>query len=145
MSDSPPPSPTLSIQIDTPPDSPCEQFKSTPLSIKRDRTRSTYLEPTPTKRQRQFTGPTTRTSRCADWEAQLPEQQHPGSFELPDVSLNVESAIDPEPIERNINDDAYLHYVDLALVDGIGIYQISQTIFVVQGWDSRSMSGTVSI
>jgi hypothetical protein len=47
--------------------------------------------------------------------------------------------------ERDVNDEAYLHYVDLVLADGIAIYQISRTIFVVQGWDSRSISGTVSI
>jgi hypothetical protein len=145
MSESPPPSPSLEIEIDTPPDSLSEQsfsLDSTPLSVKQARTRSTCSHPTPTKRRRQFTGPTTRSSHHT--EAQLSDQQDAGSLELANIPLDVGST-DPELIERNVDDDAYLHYVDLVLADGIGIYQISQTIFVVQGWDSRSISGTVSI
>src|ERR1700722_3468749 len=139
MSDSPPPSPSLSIEIDTPPDSPSEQLVSvelTPPSAKRARTTSTYTNVTPTKRNRQTIGPTTRSF----WRT---DQQHLGSIGLPYGPPSVAST-DPEVVERDLN-DPYLHYVDLALTDGIAIYQISQTIFVVQGWNSRSLSGSVRV
>jgi hypothetical protein len=134
------PTPLLSIEVDTPPDSPTEDFdpELTPLPAKRSRAGSTWADTTPTKRNRQFTGPITRSLQHAGI---LPTDQQPMVSSEP-----IKAAIpsnNPGFIERDI-EDTYLHYVDLVLAEGIAIYQISYTIFVVQGWDSRSISGTVS-
>jgi len=141
MADSPPPSPSLSIEVDTPPDSPSQRYIVVELTppAKRSQTGSTYIDPTPTKRKKQLTGPTTRTVQPSG--ALVTDQQHPASLELPDGPTNVVST-DSDLIESDEN-DGYLHYVDLVLAEGIAFYQISSTIFVVQGWDPRSTSGTV--
>jgi hypothetical protein len=142
ISNSPPPSPSISISIDTPPNSPSEQPVSpelAPLSPKQARTPPTSQDLTPMKRQKQFTGLTTRNFRGT--ETRIHDQESLRSTE-PDT---LEAALsEPELPEAGIA-NSYLQYVDLVLADGIAIYQITQTIFVVQGWDSRSLSGTVSV
>jgi hypothetical protein len=40
--------------------------------------------------------------------------------------------------------DSYEHYVDAALADCCGFFQISKTLFVVQGWDAKGQRSTVS-
>jgi hypothetical protein len=40
--------------------------------------------------------------------------------------------------------DPYEHYVDAALADCCGFFQISKTLFVVQGWDAKGQRSTVS-
>jgi hypothetical protein len=40
--------------------------------------------------------------------------------------------------------DPYEHYVDAALADCCGFYQINKELFVVQGWDSKGQRATVS-
>ena len=133
------PPPLLSIEVDTPPDSPTESFvdlELTPLQAKRPRAGSPSAE-TPTKRNRQFTGPITRSFQ---------HSRTPPTNQQPAVSsdlLDRLPSVDPGLVEGDTK-DTYLQYVDLVLAEGIAIYQISHTIFVVQGWDSRSVSGTVS-
>ena len=41
-------------------------------------------------------------------------------------------------------DNTYEYYLELVLADCVGFYQITNTIFVVQGWDIRGNVGTVS-
>jgi hypothetical protein len=47
--------------------------------------------------------------------------------------------------QPSVQDDTCKRYLELVLVDCIGFYQITNTIFVVQGWDVRGNTGTVSI
>lgn len=41
--------------------------------------------------------------------------------------------------------DSYESYVDATLADCCGFFQISKTLFVVQGWDSKGQRSTVSL
>jgi hypothetical protein len=141
MLDSPPLCPLPSIEIDTPPNSPFPQSVDQELgssSVKRARTEFVDSENTPTKRTRQYTGHSARgVSRPG---IQLPVQQL-----SPDASLaSTASDSDSESDKRDNENDAYLYYVDLVLAGCIAIYQISYTVFVVQGWDLKCLSGTVS-
>jgi len=43
------------------------------------------------------------------------------------------------------HEETYERYIDLVLADCVGFYQISKTVFVVQGWDPRANTGTVSV
>jgi hypothetical protein len=133
-------SPLPSIEIDTPPGSPFPSVEQElgPPSVKRARTAFVCSEKTPTKRTRQYTGHSARGVQHPG--IQLPDQLPP-----PDVSLaSTASDSDSESDQRDDENDAYLRYVDLVLAGSIAIYQISRTVFVVQGWDSRCLSGTVS-
>jgi len=40
--------------------------------------------------------------------------------------------------------DPYEHYADAALADCCGFFQITKTLFVVQGWDAKRQRSTVS-
>jgi hypothetical protein len=86
------------------------------------------------------------------------KRQHVASLELPneisgsqvhptDDSFfdNVLAAGDLQNLQPSGQDDTYGHYLELVLADCVGFYQITNTIFVVQGWNTRGNVGTVSI
>lgn len=56
--------------------------------------------------------------------------------------------VEPEPAlpgtQRTANpDDSYVDFADSVLAGAVGFFQISKTLFVVQGWDKRTRGGTV--
>jgi hypothetical protein len=144
MSTSPPQSPVEDIQIDTPPPSP------TSLNVDLHDTLNTrateVVDVTPSRRQKQLHIPL-RNKRQTMASLELPNeisgsQVHPTD----DPFFNdVLEAGDLQNSQPSGQDDTHKHYLELVLVDCVGFYQIANTIFVVQGWDTRSNVGTVSI
>lgn len=45
--------------------------------------------------------------------------------------------------ESEVADDGYAEFADCVLEGAAGFFQISRTLFVVQGWDKRTRRGTV--
>jgi hypothetical protein len=58
---------------------------------------------------------------------------------------DVSAASNLQNLQPSGQDDTYGHYLELVLADCVGFYQITNTIFVVQGWDMRGNVGSVSI
>jgi hypothetical protein len=64
------------------------------------------------------------------------------SLELPDKisffhdAFTASDLQDSQPSGQGVT---YKHYLELVLADCVGFYQITKTIFVVQGWDMRAM------
>ena len=138
MSTSPPQSPVQDIQINTPPPSPTALSLDFLHDTPHTRT-TTVADITPSRRQKQLCIPPHN------------KQQHVASLESADKIFSSQV----QPIEElffidalatpSAQDDTYEHHLELVLVDCIGFYQITNTIFVVQGWDVRRNAGTVSI
>lgn len=70
-----------------------------------------------------------------------------------DIELNVDAGdgmdIEPGMDAGNSNtgdydESGYWQYDDTVLADAVGFYQICSDLFIVQGWDAKSVSGTVS-
>ena len=145
MSTSPPQSPVEDIQIDTPPPSPNALSLDFPHDTSHART-TEVVDTTPSRRQKQFHIPLCN------------KRQHVASLELPDTISSSQVQSTDEPFFQDLflagdlqdsqpsgQDDTYEHYLELVLADCVGFYQITKTIFVVQGWDMRGNAGTVSI
>jgi hypothetical protein len=144
MSTSPPQSPVEEIQIDTPPPS-LTSFNVDLLDTPGART-AEVVDATPSRRQKQLRIPLRN------------KRQRVASLELPDETSNSQvhptdnpffasefAAGDLQNLQPSGQDDTYEHYLELVQVDCVGFYQITNTIFVVQGWDTKGNAGTVSI
>jgi hypothetical protein len=144
MSTSPPQSPVEDIQIDTPPPSPTSlnvDLHDTPNARTTE-----VVDVTPSRRQKQLHIPLrNKRRRVASLELSdeiSGSQVHPTD----DAFFNdVFAAGDLQNSQPSGQDDTYEHYLELVLADCVGFYQITNTIFVVQGWDARGNAGTVSI
>ena len=145
MSTSPPQSPVEEIQIDTPPLSP------TALGLD-------FLHDTPHARATEVADIITPSRRQKRPHIPLRnKRQRVASLELSDeISSNqvqptdelffndAFAAGDLQNSQPSGQDNTYEHYLELVLADCVGFYQITNTIFVVQGWDIRGNVGTVS-
>lgn len=70
----------------------------------------------------------------------IPDQE-PMDFELETQQEELEAQ---NAYQTSDTPSDYAMYVDAALESAIAFYQICETIFIVQGWNSRSKSGAVS-
>jgi len=145
MSTSPPQSPVEDIQIDTPPPSPTllnVDLHDTLLSAGA----TEVVDVTPSRRQKQLYLPV-RNKRQRVASLELPDQISGGQLNPTDDPFfnDVSAASDLQNSQPSGQDDTYGHYLELVLADCVGFYQITNTIFVVQGWDTRGNVGTVSI
>jgi hypothetical protein len=144
MSTSPPQSPVEDIQIDTPPPSP------TLLNVDRHNTpdaRTTEaVDVTPSRRRKQLRIPV-RNKRQRVAPLELPNEISGSQVHFTDDSFldNTFAAGDLQNSQPSGQDDTYGHYLELVLADCVGFYQITNTIFVVQGWDTKGNAGNVSI
>jgi hypothetical protein len=156
MSCSPPQSPVQEIQIDTPPPSPTnlhpDYLQDTPHPGHSRRTPPLVSNITPVRRKKQLYGPL-RHKRlrvdCLEDSDELPTDQ----LQTTDDESIINDGFPPTDDLRNSSaqsqparhEETYERYLDLVLADCVGFYQISKTVFVVQGWDPRVNTGTVSV
>jgi hypothetical protein len=149
MSCSPPQSPLQDIQIDTPPPSPTNlRFDYLQDTLHPGHSRGTppVSNITPTRRKKQLYGPVRHKRLRIDSleeSDELPTNQpqtEDDGFQPIDDLRNSSAQRQPPRHE-----EAYERYLDLVLADCVGFYQISKTVFVVQGWDPRANTGTVSV
>ena len=151
MSSSPPHSPFQDIQIDTPPASPTHLSLDYTPEHSHSTKSTAVFDFTPGRQKRRLHGPLPPKRR------RVASPEHPD--ELPNNQsqlIDMESAVDDgsvsddlqhslAPRQSALHENGYEHYLDLVLADCVGFYQISETIFVVQGWDARANTSTVSV
>jgi hypothetical protein len=133
-------SPTLSIQLDTPPISPGTQVAS--VASPSPEPYVLDLEPTPTKKRKEFDGPIT-TNNLKRTKYTNPLDLGTLPISTPVSHLPLVAGVAKNPQKPDLKDDAYQAYVDLVASDCVSFYQLSETVFVVQGWDGNMRSGTV--
>jgi len=74
---------------------------------------------------------------------EIPDNQ---VYPIDDPFFNSEFTVgDLQNSQPSGQDNTYGHYLELVQVDSVGFYQITNTIFVVQGWDTKGNAGTVSV
>jgi hypothetical protein len=126
-----------------------DKAKPKPVAFRPSQARTPLAEvvdATPSRRQKQLRIPLRN------------KPQRVASLELPDETSNSQvhptddpffasefAAGDLQNLQPSGQDDTYEHYLELVQVDCVGFYQITNTIFVVQGWDTKGNAGTVSI
>lgn len=158
MSASPSPSPER-IELCTPPDSPnqenCFQFSASdldPLETTRTPLKAAQgVQPRRGVKRRRpdselVAAPTNALPVCDNSSTTISNGDVFGEYSTGpvgtfDPSLAVVSD-DGGPAGNRV--DSYEHYVDAALADCCGFFQISKTLFVVQGWDAKWQRSTVS-
>ena len=151
MSSLPPHSPLQDIQINTLPASPTHlSLDYTPQHSYSTQSAAVF-DFTPGRQKRCLHDPLPPKR----WWVASPE--HPD--ELPNNQsqlIDMEFAVDDGSVsddlqhslvlrQPTLQENGYEHYLDLVLADCVGFYQISKTIFVVQGWDARANMSTVSV
>ena len=145
MSTSPPQSPVEDIQINTPPPSPNALSLDFLHNALHART-TEVADSTPSRQQKRFHTPL-RNKRQRVASLELPDKISSSQVQPTDEPFfhDVFAAGDLQNSQPSGRDDTYEHYLELVLADCVGFYQITKTIFVVQGWDMRGNAGTVSI
>ena len=144
MSTSPPQSPVNKIQIDTPPPSPTSfdvDLHDTPGARATE-----VVDVTPSRQQKQLHIPLRNKRQCVA-SPELPNeisdsQVHPMDDPFSNSDFAAGDLQNSQPSAQN---DTYEHYLELVQADCVGFYQITNTIFMVQGWDMKGNAGTVSI
>lgn len=58
----------------------------------------------------------------------------------PDIQYPENAPVD---VSTDDSTNSYIDFVESVLVGGVGFFQISKTMFVVQGWNQRTGSGSV--
>src|SRR5882757_4399680 len=144
MSTSPPQSPVEEIRIDTPPPSPTSlhvDLHDTPGARATE-----VVDVTPSRRQKQLRIPL-RNKRQHVASPKLPDEISDNQvYLIDDPFFNSEFTVgDLQNSQPSGQDNTYGHYLELVQVDCVGFYQITNTIFVVQGWDTKGNAGTVSV
>lgn len=69
-----------------------------------------------------------------------------GNYDAPWPDAEVDTGV-VSPVAENTESDQGNHFtefVEATLAAAMGFYQVSQSLYVVQGWDSKSGTGTVS-
>jgi hypothetical protein len=85
------------------------------------------FDPTPTKKKRQMEGHNDRNVKRINLQRHM---------------SGTTGLIDPLP-SLDSSDEYYQQYSELVFSDCVGFYQISDTVFVAQGWDSNGAFATV--
>jgi len=133
--DSPPLSPTTLALTDvgcSPPSSPLGGICDlTPVKRRRQKGSQAHK-----KRQRQKSATNDYSQDAEDEPFELPDWGEDGGPHSPLTSSDARTNIDSV-------DEDFERYVDLVQADCLGFYQISRTVYVVQGWDKQK-EGTVS-
>jgi hypothetical protein len=140
--------------LDSPPSSPI-RFTSPPCERVRPTSRITFPE-SPTTASTGTPAKRRRKRHTHDADQQQPSRFHRESWEATcemagpaDDSADLPATIPRSPLFTQVpkltSDDSYLRYVDLVLADCAAFYQISATVYAVQGWDQKKQEPTVSL
>lgn len=158
MSDDPSSPPLQRILLDSPPDSPILCNVSAAAAIDPPhlfyRSPQLVIKPTPMKRPRKKNPqhPAHRLKRFRTGARGGQESQPETSDWASEASIGTldynggsSRSPSPPPIPTIIptEDDDYERYVNLVLADCLPFYQISSTVYVVQGWDRKNNEPTV--
>ena len=147
------------IELETPPPSPTHIWEddcSSETELWGDFEASLeYQVLSPQKRPRTYTAHPRRSKKGrrtpCEASAQSPTIEPIGVLTFsevePDTSLSPTTATSPHIQEKNneIRDcpNGYYEYVESVTADIAGVYELNPNLFVVQGWDTRTLSALV--
>lgn len=163
----PPPSPSSSIVLDFSAESPVLLTLELPHSndanqhlIPEEEGPSLLAAISPQKRQRKFTTSRNPRKKCLHLEPQSistisslgnnqlqlanNDSHAPESDILAEDYFNFSDAT-PYDQQNSLGEQSYLQYVDDVFANVAGYFRLSNKLFVIQGWDAKAKSLTVSI